>query len=168
MDLDATVPPPVNTAVPRFTIELEFVSCLANPMYLQYLGTNFHHLLNPPETNDGREPDANSDAYKFARYLRYLLYWKKPEYSRFLTHPAATIRNLELLQNQSFRSSVQHPDLTARLAEGFAGTQIYEAPKMIDPQDADTLVQSDALNTASINGASATAAEPLSARTGPG
>lgn len=154
MDIEATVPPPINTAVPRFTIELEFVSCLANPMYLQYLGTNFHHLLNPPDTTDGKEPDANCDAHKFARYLEYLLYWKKPEYSRYLTHPAATIRNLELLQYQSFRSSVQHPDLTARLAEGFAGTQIYEAPKLLEAQDADFNVDPDTPNAAAINGAS--------------
>lgn len=155
MDISSTVPPPANTAVPRFMIELEFVSCLANPMYLQYLGTNFHHLLNLPDTNDGKEADPNCDANKFTRYLKYLLYWKSPEYSRFLTHPAATIRNLELLQHQSFRSSVQHPDLTARLAEGFAGTQIYEAPKLPDSLEADNDIQPDTTAGAAINGGEA-------------
>lgn len=156
MDITSTVPPPANTAVPRFTIELEFVSCLANPMYLQYLGTNFHHLLNPPDTGDSKEPDPNCDANKFARYLKYLLYWKTPEYSRYLTHPAATIRNLELLQYQSFRSSVQHPDLTTRLAEGFAGTQIYEAPKVVDSQDAENGGEVDSANAAITGGGAAT------------
>lgn len=167
MDMNATIPPPADTAVPRFTTELEFVSALANPMYLQYLGTNFHHLLNPPETTDGKEPDENCDANKFARYLKYLLYWKTPEYSRFLTHPAATIRNLELLQNQSFRSSVQHPDLAARLAEGFSGAQIYEAPKPTGQQDDTTDNQPDVSDAAATNGTGTTTAVAVTATAAP-
>lgn len=172
MDMNVTVPPPADTAVPRFTCELEFVTALANPLYLQYLGTTFHHLLNPPETSDGREPDENCDAYKFARYLRYLLYWKRSEYSRFLTHPAATIRNLELLQNQAFRSSVQHPDLAARLAEGFSGAQIYEPPQRSEQQDDDAEGEPGPAEIATTNGAevtagvTATAAVPVRPGTG--
>ena len=51
----------------RFLVELEFVQCLANPNYLNYLA---------------KQGLFSNDSFK--NYLRYLLYWKDPEYVRFI------------------------------------------------------------------------------------
>ncbi len=137
--------PPV-PATPRFRLELEFVLALANPDYLQYLGVTMPHLFNPSDNASASKPlkqkkdddDDNSDAACFARYLNYLLdYWRTPEYSQYLTHPAATIRNLELLQNGHFRRDITHPALRERLAEGFAGFAPYAPPVQEPGQDAE-------------------------------
>ncbi|KEF58574.1 uncharacterized protein A1O9_06500 [Exophiala aquamarina CBS 119918] len=99
----------------RFTLELEFVLCLANPQYLQYLAITYLHLLNKPQHAADAE---DSDAARFARYLNYLYnYWRTPEYVHYLTHPGATLRNLELLQQEQFRKDVIRPDVIARLYE---------------------------------------------------
>jgi len=131
--------PPV-AATPRFKIELEFVLALANPQYLQHLGVTMPHLFNP-STNTNTIPskstkdEDNSDAACFARYLQYLLdYWRTPEYSQYLTHPAATIRNLELLQNEQFRRDITHPALVEKLVEGFAGFAPYQPAAQEQPE----------------------------------
>ncbi|KAK5046716.1 suppressor of hpr1 [Exophiala bonariae] len=99
----------------RFTLELEFVLCLANPQYLQYLAVTYPHLLNQPQHSADPE---NSDAACFARYLKYLYsYWRTPEYVQYLTHPGATLRNLELLQQEQFRKDVIRPDVIMKLYE---------------------------------------------------
>ena len=51
----------------RFTIELEFVQCLANPDYLHWLALN-KYLEDPA----------------FVQFLNYLHYWKTPPYCRFI------------------------------------------------------------------------------------
>ncbi|KAL0115689.1 hypothetical protein PUN28_010906 [Cardiocondyla obscurior] len=48
----------------RFQVELEFVQCLANPNYLNFLAQR------------GYFKDTT-----FINYLKYLLYWKEPEYA---------------------------------------------------------------------------------------
>lgn len=114
---------------PRFTLELEFVLSLSNPYYLSHLALTYPHLLNPPikpnpNTKPSSQPsstadphsESESDASKFASYLSYLYnYWRKPEYARFLTHPGATLRNLELLQQEQFRRDIIRPDLIEKL-----------------------------------------------------
>lgn len=111
--MDSTSPPiPLSQ---RFTLELEFVLCLSNPQYLQYLAVNYPHLLNSPQHSTAPE---DSDAARFARYLNYLYsYWRTPEYVQYLTHPGATLRNLELLQQEQFRKDVIRPDVIAKLYE---------------------------------------------------
>lgn len=42
---------------------------------------------------------------EFVNYLRYLLYWKKPEYAKLILYPQC-LHFLDLLQNQSFRDSL--------------------------------------------------------------
>ncbi|KAK5101361.1 Mediator of RNA polymerase II transcription subunit 31 [Lithohypha guttulata] len=131
-------------ASPRFEMELEFVSALANPEYLQFLSFHYPQLfqfINPLDSSNTstsaqattKKPKSssndNSDAAKFARYLKYLLYWKRPEYAQFLSHPAGTIRNLELLQNEQFRKDILHLDLGVRLAEGFTGQVDHVVPE---------------------------------------
>ncbi|KAF5896406.1 Multidrug and toxin extrusion protein 1, partial [Clarias magur] len=51
----------------RFQSELEFVQCLANPNYLNFLAQRGYLREKP-----------------FVNYLKYLLYWKEPEYAKFL------------------------------------------------------------------------------------
>ncbi|KAJ9660832.1 Mediator of RNA polymerase II transcription subunit 31 [Neophaeococcomyces mojaviensis] len=142
---------PPQTLSPRFTLELEFVLSLSNPAYLQWLGVNYPHLFNPSENNRTKSKtsnktsksskpasDDNSDAAKFARYLAYLYsYWKTPQYSQFLTHPAATLRNLELLQQERFRQDIVRPDFADLLAEGFTGFDKYEAEPAVNEDQAD-------------------------------
>lgn len=111
----ARPPTPVSA---RFTLELEFVLCLSNPYYLQYLAVNYPHLLNPPQTNQATPTSGDSEYDCFSRYLAYLYdYWRQPAYSQYLTHPGATLRNLELLQQEQFRRDIIRPDVIAQLFE---------------------------------------------------
>lgn len=112
-------PPPTLTN-PRFTLELEFVSSLANPYYLSHLAVNYPNLLGISRTSE--ESDLNNDtvdpeAQAFAAYLAYLYsYWKTPEYAQFLTHPGATLRSLRLLQEDAFRRDIIRPQVIEYLA----------------------------------------------------
>jgi mediator of RNA polymerase II transcription subunit 31 len=54
----------------RFELELEFVQCLASPAYLHYLATN--GILYQST---------------FLDFLRYLRYWKLPQYAKYLAYP---------------------------------------------------------------------------------
>ncbi|KAE8622710.1 hypothetical protein XENTR_v10005343 [Xenopus tropicalis] len=86
----------------RFQLELEFVQCLANPNYLNFLAQR------------GYFKDKS-----FVNYLKYLLYWKDPDYAKYLNfqkEPALHIRTafrypqclhmLELLQYEHFRKEL--------------------------------------------------------------
>ncbi|KAL4931074.1 mediator of RNA polymerase II transcription subunit 31 [Aspergillus undulatus] len=112
--------PPATLTNPRFTLELEFVSSLANPYYLSHLAVTYPSLLGISKS--GKESDVNDDnadpeAEAFAAYLAYLYsYWKTPEYSQFLTHPGATLRALRLLQEESFRRDIIRPQVIEGLA----------------------------------------------------
>ena len=128
--LDAsTVSQPLTPISPRFTLELEFVLCLSNPFYLQYLATTYPHLLNPPLssiTTTNPTAPSDSDAALFSRYLSYLYtYWRTPQYSQYLTHPKAVLRNLQLLQSEEFRRDLIRPDVIARLFEVEEGQDEY-------------------------------------------
>ncbi|CAL8082858.1 unnamed protein product [Calicophoron daubneyi] len=72
----------------RFQIELEFVQCLANPNYLNFLAQQ-----------------GCFDNPAFINYLQYLRYWKDPAYSRYLIYPYC-LHMLELLQSAEFRSEL--------------------------------------------------------------
>ncbi|OJJ44372.1 hypothetical protein ASPZODRAFT_33523, partial [Penicilliopsis zonata CBS 506.65] len=116
-------PPSANLANPRFTLELEFVSSLANPYYLSHLAVNYPGLLGISTSTDDEDTDStlSADAQAFAAYLAYLYsYWKTPEYSQFLTHPGATLRALKLLQQETFRRDIIRP----QVIEALAGTGI--------------------------------------------
>ncbi|KAL7436866.1 hypothetical protein ACHAXM_005347 [Skeletonema potamos] len=54
----------------RFELELEFVQSLASPAYLHYLATS--GILNQKQ---------------FLDFLRYLRYWKQPQYAKYLSYP---------------------------------------------------------------------------------
>lgn len=72
----------------RFQIELEFVQCLANPNYLNFLAQRGYF----------KDP-------AFVNYLKYLEYWKQPEYAKFLKYPM-TLYFLDLLQYSEFRKEM--------------------------------------------------------------
>lgn len=116
--------PPATLTNPRFTLELEFVSSLANPYYLSHLAVTYPNLLGISKSgNDSDVNDHSSDpeAEAFAAYLAYLYsYWKTPEYSQFLTHPGATLRALRLLQEETFRHDIIRP----QVIEGLAGMDV--------------------------------------------
>jgi len=72
----------------RFQIELEFVQCLANPNYLNFLAQRGH-----------------LKEQTFINYLKYLEYWKQPEYAKFLKYPMS-LYFLDLLQHPEFRKEL--------------------------------------------------------------
>lgn len=72
----------------RFQIELEFVQSLANPNYLNFLAQ--------------RDMFRNE---KFLNYLKYLMYWSKPEYCKYLVYPEC-LALLELLQHEQFLKEI--------------------------------------------------------------
>lgn len=84
----------------RFEIELEFVQSLANPNYLNHLAAQ--KLLQQPA---------------FVQYLKYLQYWTRPPYLKYLTYPGPTLKNLELLQQERFRRDIISPDFVAALIQ---------------------------------------------------
>lgn len=73
----------------RFLVELEFVQCLANPNYLHYLA---------------KEEMFDNDSFK--NYLKYLLYWKRPEYIQFIKYPECLFF-LDLLQNDELQQMIK-------------------------------------------------------------
>ena len=75
----------------RFEIELEFVQCLANPHYLNFLAQR-EYFADPA----------------FINYLEYLLYWKESKYAKFLKYPQCLFF-LELLQHEQFRKELVYP-----------------------------------------------------------
>jgi len=74
----------------RFQVELEFVQCLANPNYLNFL--------------------AQRGVFKettFVNYLKYLTYWKEPDYAKYLKYPQCLMM-LDLLQSEHFRKELMN------------------------------------------------------------
>nr|XP_002130276.1 mediator of RNA polymerase II transcription subunit 31-like [Ciona intestinalis] len=72
----------------RFQVELEFVQCLSNPNYLNFIAQRGYFKEST-----------------FVNYLEYLLYWKEPEYVKYLRYPQC-LHMLELLQHQEFRNEL--------------------------------------------------------------
>ena len=72
----------------RFQVELEFVQCLGNPNYLNFLAQRGYF----------KDP-------AFINYLAYLQYWSKPNYVKFLKFPVC-LHFLELLQHEAFRKEI--------------------------------------------------------------
>ncbi|BGP01153.1 suppressor of hpr1 [Rhodotorula toruloides] len=88
----------------RFETELEFVSCLANPFYLQSLAQQ-----------------GLFDSEPFLNYLTYLLYFRQPTYSRFLQYPQSLHHLTLLTSSSSFRKAMKEQPL---LAQEWAGKMV--------------------------------------------
>lgn len=97
----------------RFQVELEFIQCLANPNYLHckhvrkkwielsYLIWNiFIFLSKLVIAQRGYFKDQT-----FINYLKYLTYWKEPEYARYIKYPMC-LYFLDLLQYEHFRREI--------------------------------------------------------------
>ncbi|KAI5792408.1 mediator of RNA polymerase II transcription subunit 31, partial [Peziza echinospora] len=97
--MDHPQPPPVQQ-FSRFEVELEFVQCLANPDYLNYLA-QMQYFDNPA----------------FIAYLDYLEYFRRPEYTKMLTYPSYTLKALELVKSPAFRRDIVNPFFARTLAE---------------------------------------------------
>eukprot|EP00835_Amoeboradix_gromovi_P001617 NODE_77_length_23338_cov_0.319463.p13 type:complete len:118 gc:universal NODE_77_length_23338_cov_0.319463:19422-19069(-) len=67
----------------RFSAELEFLSCLANPRYLTFL-SQADYLSNP----------------KFIKYLEYLGYFEKEPYRKYVQYPHALYFRRALLSEE--------------------------------------------------------------------
>ena len=66
----------------RFHVELEFLSCLANPKYVLFLAQNLYF-----EDED------------FIEYLTYLQYWKSAKYAQYILYPSC-LKMLDLIVNK--------------------------------------------------------------------
>lgn len=53
----------------------------------------------------------------FVAYLKYLLYFTEPPYLKYLVYPGPTLKHLELLQEETFRSSILRADVTQALVD---------------------------------------------------
>lgn len=78
---------------------LQFVQSLASPYYLNHLAV--HKYFEQPA---------------FVEYLRYLQYWSHPPYLKYLQYPGPTLKNLELLQQERFRTQILDVNVVATLA----------------------------------------------------
>ncbi|MCJ1457321.1 hypothetical protein MMC28_007689 [Mycoblastus sanguinarius] len=117
---EASTPPPASftpdpseplyAGYTRFELELEFVTLLSSPLYLNHLASQ--KLLQSSE---------------FTAYLKYLQYWTKPEYIKYLSYPGPTLWALELLQQERFRAEILSPEVVGRLMEeGVKGSLDYQ------------------------------------------
>lgn len=83
----------------RFEEELEFIQCLCNAQYLQYLYQSGYF------SND-----------KFKAFLVYLQYWKEPKYAKFLLFPQA-LNILDLLiTSKDFVESLKYTQMIEHLS----------------------------------------------------
>ncbi|ORY31787.1 SOH1-domain-containing protein [Naematelia encephala] len=100
----------------RFQSELEFVQCLANPLYLQELFVQKYFAQK-----------------EFLNYLKYLEYWREPEYVQFITYPTCLVF-LTLLQSESFRARLADPGFVTELCR--IGQRHHETWRVEKPPDA--------------------------------
>ena len=52
----------------------------------------------------------------FVNYIDYLQYWRKPEYSQYISYPHC-LYFLELLQSEAFRAKVSEYNYTTKVEE---------------------------------------------------
>ena len=102
----------------RFTLELELVQALSNPFYLHHLARKYYF-----------------DDPCFVKYLDYLQYWRKPEYAKYLSYPAITLRVLELLQVESFRTNLLQERYPAEVAQTWFANVQEDAKQGDEEQD---------------------------------
>lgn len=72
----------------------------ASPYYLNHLAV--HKYFEQPG---------------FVDYLRYLQYWSHPPYLKYLQYPGPTLKNLQLLQQERFRTEILDGSVVQALVE---------------------------------------------------
>lgn len=80
-------------------MELEFVQCLANPNYLHFLAKQ-----------------GLFESSEFKNYLKYLLYWKRPEYVKFIKYPECLFF-LELIQHEEMHESIKSSSCISEISQ---------------------------------------------------
>ncbi|KIR52988.1 hypothetical protein I315_04446 [Cryptococcus gattii Ru294] len=100
----------------RFQSELEFIQCLAHPQYLHEL--QIQGYLGKPA---------------FLNYLKYLEYWRGPQYVRFIIYPTCLVY-LTLLQTELFRSRLGDMGFIAELMR--VGSRHHAAWRVEKPAEA--------------------------------
>ena len=87
------------TPTTRFEAELEFVQCLASPAYL-HCERSLSRACRPYSSTFA---DLAQNRYledeAFLGYLRYLLYWTRPEYAKFIMCVAVIIGDIVLTRS---------------------------------------------------------------------
>lgn len=84
--------PSLPSAEDRFYIELEFVQNLANPKYLNHLAQNGYF-----------------EQESFLEFLKYLRYWKEPQYIKHIIFPQCLAFLDALIENPPFRRELALP-----------------------------------------------------------
>ena len=84
----------------RFVAELEFVQCLCNPKYLNFLAQRDYF-----------------DDRAFLAFLEYLKYWRNPRYARYLVYPQC-LAVLDMLGDSAFRENLRSGAFCDKLIEG--------------------------------------------------
>lgn len=93
----------------RFELELEFVQSLASPAYLHYLATSgiLHQTC-------------------FLDFLRYLRYWKQPQYAKYLSYPHC-LYFLDLLVPPSSDLTPEHENDGKKACEELETVKLHGA-----------------------------------------
>ncbi|WRT68144.1 uncharacterized protein IL334_005119 [Kwoniella shivajii] len=116
-------PPAKEANLVRFQAELEFVQCLSHPQYLHSLSTQ-GYLTKP----------------SFINYLKYLEYWREPEYVKFIVYPTCLVY-LTLLQSDIFRSRLNDPGFIGELMR--VGVKHHETWRVDKPPTKVNIVSKD-------------------------
>ncbi|CAB1316388.1 unnamed protein product, partial [Coregonus sp. 'balchen'] len=90
----------------RFQSELEFIQCLANPNYLNFLAQRGYLREKP-----------------FVNYLKYLLYWKEPEYAKFLKKELVNAQCAKFIDEQQLLHWQHYSRKRTRLQQALAEQQ---------------------------------------------
>lgn len=98
----------------RFSLELEFVQCLSNPDYLQWLSK-----------------EGYFENESFINYLKYLLYWCEFPYVKYISYPHC-IKILRLLQVEDFRRNLSNEEAIQIIREQQTYQWIYSDIKKED------------------------------------
>jgi mediator of RNA polymerase II transcription subunit 31 len=80
-------------------VELEFVQCLANPGYLHFLAKQ-----------------GMFESVEFKNYLKYLLYWKGPEYVKYIKYPECLFF-LELIQQDELHENLKNKNFISLISQ---------------------------------------------------
>jgi mediator of RNA polymerase II transcription subunit 31 len=94
----------INAITERFEIELEFVQALASPAYSHFLATTA-----PSSEEDSSGALTYLTSPNFLAFLKYLRYWKEPEYAVYISFPHC-LHFLDLLiESEAFRRDIAKP-----------------------------------------------------------